>query len=419
MVILEQSMKHSMDTRMSELVSSISQSLKLSVEAGIRSAMSARDSAEAPVAHESSSSSGNATGASSSSAPTVKGHASSRRYKGDDDMADDEMDMMPDNTRLPTNHRQRKRKAPEENTFKDCIRTHALRLMKRDTHKSPFANIPSAEQIAAFDPSSGRECCSADNFSYDIHARPSSAWNLSTARVFAADFKAQYPRIEKSEDEVKQAWMAHTDTLRRQYRDQAIAQSEALYEQKRHRQQERKRQLFQRRRNVSVSLLSTRATELVDALGVHGMSTDESDHEAGRGEATYFIRSKTWRSAELQTWLRTLDSLHLWTRYRGGFKASQGGWPHFRVASQHPCTRPPIVGLPTNCYAPSLLQRYDTFKLKWLSPLPNNIDLKHPDPIIETARLYDLAHKVLVTGHFDPERPGRENTPGADARTQQ
>ncbi|KAH9913376.1 uncharacterized protein B0H18DRAFT_402892 [Fomitopsis serialis] len=312
-------------------------------------------------------------------------------------------------SRLPINHRERPKKSPEDKAFKQTLAVHALRLMARQNKKSPFVNIPSAEQIAAFDPTSGRECCTAERFSYDIHARPSSAWNLSAARVFTVDFRARYPRFEKSEEQVIEAWMRHTETLRRQLKGQAMSEQETQYEQKLHRRQERKRQLFTRRRNIAVSLLAPMDTELIDALGVHGMSTDESDHAVGRGEPTYFIRSKAWRSPELQVWLRTLDSLHLWTRYRGGFQASQGGWPHYRVASQQVTTRPAVINLPTNCYAPSLLQGCDPFKMKWLSPLPDKINLKHADHIIETAKLYDLSRQVVVTGRFDPERPVQPN----------
>ncbi|KAH9840938.1 uncharacterized protein C8Q71DRAFT_701912 [Rhodofomes roseus] len=255
--------------------------------------------------------------------------------------------------------------------------------MQRKDHKAPFVNIPSKHGILAFDTTSGRECCTAATFSYDINTSPGTDWNTSAARVFIADFQAHYAQLGKSDQEVKEAWISHAESLHRQFRARSRDEAEVQYDDMCHRREERKRQLFSRRRHIAGTLISPRAVELLDALGVHGMSSDESDHEAGRGEATYIIPAKQWRSPELQTWLRTLDSLHLFVRYRGGFKASQGGWPHFRVSSRNVSSAPAVTGLPVNCYAPSILKEYDSFKMKWLSPISKVIDLTHSDRIME------------------------------------
>ena len=278
---------------------------------------------------------------------------------------------------------------------------HAQALMQRATHKSPFVRLAPPDAVDAFDPTSGQECCTADNFLYDMFSRPSSPWNRSVARVFAKSFREQHPDFQMSEKEVMEAWQKHTETLRRQFKDLEKADAEARYDRSRHRQQERKRQvrvysgpqaswfthpsdqLFSRRRAVTIKYLTQADTDLIDALGVHGMSSDESDHEAGRGEPTYIIRPKQWCSPELQAWLRTLDSLHLCMRYKTQFDASQGSWPHYRVVGRKASIRSPIQGLPINCYSTSLLSAYDDFRMTWLRPMVNtHANLAHTTEVI-------------------------------------
>ncbi|KAI6137864.1 hypothetical protein BKA82DRAFT_4019319 [Pisolithus tinctorius] len=45
--------------------------------------------------------------------------------------------------------------------------------------------------------------------------------------------------------------------------------------------------------------IKDRAVAIVESLGQDGMSSDESDHEGHRGEATYYILEKDWRSKQV------------------------------------------------------------------------------------------------------------------------
>ncbi|KAH9931480.1 uncharacterized protein B0H18DRAFT_872176 [Fomitopsis serialis] len=255
--------------------------------------------------------------------------------------------------------------------------------MKRGNHKSPFRDVPSRAEVAQFDPRRGRLCCTDEDFRFDVVGTPRSPWNLSAADVFTQSFMAKHPGLQK-EDVVRSAWIRHSQRLREQYQDQ-MKDPAALASQQSHvRQQERKRTLFAQRRAITVYVLSDiepRARDLVDALGVHGMSSDESDHELGEGQATYFIKNVKWRSPALLVWLRELDSLHLWVRYRAGFSASEGNWPHFRVDGRRNSLRPPIRGLPKNCYAATL--NFDEFQMKWLKPISQDIALMHRQDVRE------------------------------------
>ena len=72
-------------------------------------------------------------------------------------------------------------------------------------------------------------------------------------------------------------------------------------------------QLYSRRLQTAhqYTEIKTQATRVVQSLGLDGMSSDESDHEGHKGEVTYYILHKDWRSRQITAWLRMLDSLHL------------------------------------------------------------------------------------------------------------
>lgn len=127
------------------------------------------------------------------------------------------------------------------------------------------------------------------------------------------------------------------------------------------------------------------------------MSSDESDHEAGRGQPTYLIRQKSWRSPALVAWLRVLDCLHLFMRYNGGYLASQGGWPHFRRQSDRMSGKPAVKRLPLACYAVSAIE--DPFERNFIEPLSVPVNLVHPERI-STYVVVGKTYLLLLT-RFD------------------
>jgi hypothetical protein len=103
------------------------------------------------------------------------------------------------------------------------------------------------------------------------------------------------------------------------------------------------------------------AVAIVESLGQDGMSSDESDHEGHRGEATYYILDKDWRSKQVTAWLRMLDSLHLRLRYNGKWQATAGAWPHCRMTSLKESDGPPVKGLPVDYYSRNWYVAQDAF----------------------------------------------------------
>lgn len=112
--------------------------------------------------------------------------------------------------------------------------------------------------------------------------------------------------------------------------------------------------LHQRRRAVADAIQKehhVRVLDVVLKLDVDGTSSDESDHESGHGEATYFILRKHWRSSEVTKTLRALDALHLANRYKDRHEATSGAWPHFRTTHTSLYSRRlPVQRLPLNFY---------------------------------------------------------------------
>ena len=107
--------------------------------------------------------------------------------------------------------------------------------------------------------------------------------------------------------------------------------------------------------------IKTQATRVVQSLGLDGMSSDESDHEGHKGEATYYILHKDWHSCQITAWLCMLDSLHLCLRYHGEWQATAGSWPHFRTSHLKESTRPVINELPVDFYSRNWYGAQSTF----------------------------------------------------------
>lgn len=104
--------------------------------------------------------------------------------------------------------------------------------------------------------------------------------------------------------------------------------------------------------------------DLVEALDVEGVSSEESEGEIG-GERTFKVKNLAWRSPELTTWLHRIDKLPT--------KNSLGEVIHKRTAQRRRQTsdlvsesRPPVPSLKSNMYNQSWLQRRPTRYIKQL-----------------------------------------------------
>ena len=150
----------------------------------------------------------------------------------------------------------------------------------------------------------------------------------------------------------------------------------------------------------------------MEALGIQGMSSDESDHTTGRGEPTYHNHKKSWCSPILIKWLHILDCLFL--RYKGGHTMLQGGWPHYYLEGDGQLeSADGMRGLPVVCYsAPATME---PFEFQFLKPVSITLNLIHSewvqgwafllsqDLCYRVASCYDLLNQSIVLGCAHPE----------------
>ncbi|KAI6138743.1 hypothetical protein BKA82DRAFT_3989485 [Pisolithus tinctorius] len=176
--------------------------------------------------------------------------------------------------------------------------------MGRENAKSLFTNVPTKEEATAYQSAQG-PACTPNAFCVDLNDVPSSAWNKSASHVFTDSFRNAYPDCGRTSKQICTAWVVHFNYLHQIY---ATQQQVTCAE-----QAHIGRILYMRRlraANTHARAYPT-ASHVVQELGVAGMSSDESDHEAGWGETTYMITKKMWRANQVTAWLRALDALHL------------------------------------------------------------------------------------------------------------
>ncbi|KAH7904840.1 hypothetical protein BJ138DRAFT_1018563 [Hygrophoropsis aurantiaca] len=254
--------------------------------------------------------------------------------------------------------------------------------MHRDAPKSGFFDLPTEEQIASFCPDDG-PCCTENRFQVDITGVPKSAWNMSATAVFVQSFVAAHPEYKKKGTAVRDAWTTHFARLKEIYNEQQRGGGNTVKKVK-HRRRERKLQIYYRRLRVAKHYegLQESVEHVIRELGVDGMSSDESDHESGRGEATYYIVRKPWRTAKLTAYLHVLDALHLKMRYGGEWDKSSGSWPHYRTSSLRDSQRPPPTHLPRNFYSDEWYYSRTSFAQNALYASSVLYNFSHPKQIL-------------------------------------
>ena len=152
----------------------------------------------------------------------------------------------------------------------------------------------------------------------------------------------------------------------------------------------------------------------LEALGKHGMSGDESDHQ--HGERQYTIVKEEWRAAALSRFLRIVDLLHLSQKYDGMQRASRGNWPRFRKHSREaPVRGKAIAGLPENFYDSAWLERLNDMQRKDLDIRPRVDLIVSEDGIrcvcIDTHNLYHNVTTVCSLAARQMRIAGRDGEP--------
>ena len=161
-------------------------------------------------------------------------------------------------------------------------------------------------------------------------------------------------------------------------------------------------QLFQHRRETAKLYNPLRKhIDVLDALGVDGMSSDESSFDPHTSQPTYTIVKPSWRHPDLHDWLRVFDQLHHRNHVHSWSLDKCGAFTHIRAGSQkiHQTVHAP-PRLPVNAYDPKWLESRETLYVRHvLCPKENPYVFDHPpevivyvSPYIRTRRLSDLDH---------------------------
>ncbi|KAF7971542.1 hypothetical protein HWV62_20856 [Athelia sp. TMB] len=292
------------------------------------------------------------------------------------------------------------RRSAERNGLQGDIRVHARQLMGRKEKDSPWTGIVAEDLDPGYNSENAQdECCTPEDFRIHISGNPKSSWNLSCGRVFVESFLTEYPDHDKAR--VRDAWATHFLTLQGSYKRFLQSKEEKDTKSAKRRRQGRKTTMYHRRLEQAIDLKESYGVDLVTTvqlLGLSGMSSDESDHESGKGEPTYIIARKAWRSAAVTERLHVLDALHLRQRYRNESRATAGAWPRFRIPQVSKTSgRSAVLGLPRPYYNEQFLEGMaSSWRNRHISK--EACDLKVPPAIIQRAKKYDLSNRQIVTG---------------------
>lgn len=110
-----------------------------------------------------------------------------------------------------------------------------------------------------------------------------------------------------------------------------------------------------------------RHEKVIRALGVDGMSSDESEHEGG--SPRYRILQKPWRNPSITSWLRVFDAVHMNARLGLAHGSQRGAMPRVRVASSlMGASRPVVPHLPRNAYSGLWLERLSEYEAASIQP---------------------------------------------------
>lgn len=252
--------------------------------------------------------------------------------------------------------------SPLKNTLHMEVRKHLMDLLEQNPEEC-FVSLDEAEEWAqGWNPGLNQSCCTIDLFRVDLHA-PRSAWNKSAARIFVLDF-ARFHQLNDmtltAYDKIEKAFFTRMRTLRSCYMRLQKPNTMRISETQKLRRYARRRALFLRRLYIADSHhLLRRHVNIIQRLGVAGMSDDESETEElsrnpaiGQRIPLFYTVQPRWRMTGVTEWLHTFDAVYMITRRTEG--PSRGAYPRVRFYERDPPTvddsKRFVADLPKNAY---------------------------------------------------------------------
>jgi hypothetical protein len=277
----------------------------------------------------------------------------------------------------------------------------------------PYGRTPERFQVSRFATEwertgQGAKACNATpaDFMIDVAGLPKSPWNVSAARVFVDHFigKTEYNDTPEMRKKIENAFTNRLRSLKSRRKKEGLPQVERANERSRHARQQRKYQvnfscpdganlhlkafymikLFQRRRDAA-KLIKPHTDHLgiLDALGIDGMSSDESFVDPDTHQTTYTVTKPEWRHPDLHNWLGVFDQLHRRNHIESWSIDKRGAFPHIRSWSQkvHSKSHAPS-SLPINAYDPQWIEGRERFYLDHvLYPQMEEYDFTHSSDV--------------------------------------
>jgi len=107
--------------------------------------------------------------------------------------------------------------------MKSAVREHLERLVGKDRLLTPLVTrVQAVAFAAAWNLDKGEscdDCCTADNFRFDIEGPAHSPWNMAACRVFCADYMKYHklPSTANITKDIERSFYTRLKTLRRKY----------------------------------------------------------------------------------------------------------------------------------------------------------------------------------------------------------
>lgn len=119
--------------------------------------------------------------------------------------------------------------------------------MHRDNHGRrlpPFTNVPSQQEVEAYNPRNDGEACTDADFRPDLRSLPGTQWNKSVTAVFVRSFVGVDHFIYEDEEDICQGFVAHFKNLRNKFNNVNLEPTEET-------RMKRQRNRAERKHNVS------------------------------------------------------------------------------------------------------------------------------------------------------------------------
>lgn len=143
----------------------------------------------------------------------------------------------------------------------------------------------------------------------------------------------------------------------------------------------------------------------IQALGVQGMSSDESEHEGT--QVRYRRTMLAWRNPTLEMFFHTIDVFHDAGRFTDGVDKSSksGSHVHLRLPAQKTSKRAAVAGLPEAAYDPVWLKGLSDFFRNRLNVSNVQYQFVHSP---EVLKYMDLRHSWSRGSYHDNACANRE-----------